>query len=186
MCNPPRAPYDAAKKLYDSRVALQKQGALAQRQVDETQLQMVQAQTQLDTAQQHLKSLNGVGRQEAIRAAQAQMNAAKAHAETSAVQLSYARIVSPINGVVADRVRLSGRDGERRHAHDFHRRYFPGSRGRECAGERSRVHQGWPAGSRRWARGRYSRHGDRGQSGGQRQCHHGGSLGRRSRIQASG
>ncbi len=95
--------YDAAKKLYDSRVALQKEGALAQRQVDETRLQMVQAQTQLETAQQHLKSLNGVGRQEAIRNAQAQMNAAKAHADTLNVQLSYARITSPISGVVSDR-----------------------------------------------------------------------------------
>jgi RND family efflux transporter MFP subunit len=64
---------------------------------------MVQAQTQLDTAQQHLKSLNGVGRQEAIRGAQAQMNAAKAHVDTLGVQVSYARILSPINGVVADR-----------------------------------------------------------------------------------
>ena len=95
--------FDAAKKLYDSRVALQKEGALAQRQVDETQLQMVQAQTQLETAQQHLKSLNGVGRQEAIRAAQAQMDAAQAHQNALAVQLSYARVLSPISGVVADR-----------------------------------------------------------------------------------
>ena len=100
--------FDAAKKLYDSRVALQKEGALAQRQVDETRLQMVQAQTQLETAQQHLKSLNGVGRQEAIRAAQAQMNAAKAHVDTLAVQLSYARILSPISGVVADRPVYAG------------------------------------------------------------------------------
>jgi multidrug efflux pump subunit AcrA (membrane-fusion protein) len=95
--------FDAAKKLYDSRAALQKEGALAQKQVDETKLQMVQAQTQLETAQQHLKSLNGVGRQEAIRTAQAQMDAAKAHQETLAVQLSYARVVSPISGVVAER-----------------------------------------------------------------------------------
>lgn len=95
--------FDAAKKLYNSRVALQKEGALAQRQVDETQLQMVQAQTQLETAQSHLKSLNGVGRQQAIRAAQAQMDAAKSHEDALAVQLSYARIVSPINGVVAER-----------------------------------------------------------------------------------
>ena len=95
--------FDAAKKLYDSRVALQKEGALAQKQVDETRLQMVQAQTQLETAQQHLKSLNGVGRQEAIRSAQAQMDAAKAHQDALAVQLSYARVLSPINGVVADR-----------------------------------------------------------------------------------
>lgn len=95
--------FDAAKKLYDSRVALQKEGALAQKQVDETKLQMVQAQTQLETAQQHLKSLNGVGRQQAIKGAQAQMNAAKAHADTLGVQLSYARILSPISGIVSDR-----------------------------------------------------------------------------------
>jgi HlyD family secretion protein len=100
--------FDAAKKLYDTRVGLQKEGALAQKQVDETKLQMVQAQTQLETAQQHLKSLNGVGRQEAIRAAQAQMNAAKAHADSAGVQLSYARVLSPINGVVADRAVYPG------------------------------------------------------------------------------
>ena len=100
--------FDAAKKLYDSRVALEKEGALAQKQVDETRLQMVQAQTQLETAEQHLKSLNGVGRQETIRGAQAQMDAAKAHADTAAVQVSYARVVSPISGVVSDRAVSAG------------------------------------------------------------------------------
>jgi HlyD family secretion protein len=95
--------FDAAKKLYDSRVALEKEGALAQKQVDETRLQMVQAQTQLETAQQHLKSLNGVSRQEAVKGAQAQANAAKAHMDALQVQLSYARVLSPINGVVAER-----------------------------------------------------------------------------------
>ena len=95
--------FDAAKKLYDSRVALEKEGALAQKQVDETRLQMVQAQTQLETAQQHLKSLNGVARQEAVKGAKAQMDAAKAHADALDVQVSYARILSPINGVVAER-----------------------------------------------------------------------------------
>jgi HlyD family secretion protein len=100
--------FDAAKKLYDSRVALQKEGALAQKQVDETRLQMVQAQTQLETAQQHLRSLNSVSRQEAVKGAQAQANAAKAHADTLGVQLSYARILSPINGIVADRPANAG------------------------------------------------------------------------------
>ena len=100
--------FDAAKKLYDSRVALAKEGALAQKQVDETRLQMVQAQTQLETAQQHLKSLNGVSRQEAVKGAQAQMNAAKAHMDALQVQLSYARVLSPINGVVSDRPVYAG------------------------------------------------------------------------------
>src|SRR5580692_3286659 len=37
---------DAAKKVYDSRAALQKEGALPQKMVDDARLAMVQAQTQ--------------------------------------------------------------------------------------------------------------------------------------------
>jgi HlyD family secretion protein len=95
--------FDAAKKLYDSRVALQKEGALAQKLVDDVRLAMVQAQIQLETAQRHLESLNQVSQREAIRSAQAQVNAAKAHYDNAAVQLTYAQIRSPIAGVVADR-----------------------------------------------------------------------------------
>jgi len=47
--------------------------------------------------------LNQVGQRETVRGATAQMNAAKARYESAAVQLSYAQIRSPINGVVADR-----------------------------------------------------------------------------------
>jgi len=94
---------DAAKKLYDNRVALQKEGALAQKLVDDAKVTMVQAQSQVETAQRHLDSLNQVSQREAIRSAQAQVNAAKAHFENASVQLSYAKIVSPISGVVADR-----------------------------------------------------------------------------------
>jgi HlyD family secretion protein len=95
--------FDAAKKLYDNRVELQRQGALAQKLVDDARVAMVQAQSQLETTQRHLQALDQVSQREAIRAAQAQMDAAKAHHDNAAVQLSYARIVSPINGVVADR-----------------------------------------------------------------------------------
>jgi multidrug efflux pump subunit AcrA (membrane-fusion protein) len=95
--------FDAAKKLYDNRVELQREGALAQKLVDDAKVAMVQAQSQLQTAQRHLESLSQVGQRESIRAAQAQVDAAKAHYDNAAVQLSYARIVSPISGVVADR-----------------------------------------------------------------------------------
>jgi multidrug efflux pump subunit AcrA (membrane-fusion protein) len=95
--------FDAAKKLYDNRVELQRQGALAQKLVDDAKVAMVQAQSQLQTAQHHLDTLNQVSQREAVHAAQAQMDAAKAHYENAAAQLSYARITSPINGVVADR-----------------------------------------------------------------------------------
>jgi multidrug efflux pump subunit AcrA (membrane-fusion protein) len=93
--------FDAAKKVYDNRAALQREGALAQKLVDDAKLAVVQAQTQLDTSQRHLETLNQVSQRETIRGAQAQVNAAKAHYENAVVQQSYAKIVSPINGVVA-------------------------------------------------------------------------------------
>jgi multidrug efflux pump subunit AcrA (membrane-fusion protein) len=99
---------EAAKKVYDSRVALQKEGALAQKLVDDAKVALVQAQAQLETAQRHLEALNQVSQRESIRGAQAQMNAAKAHYENSAVQLTYAQIRSPIAGVVSDRMVYPG------------------------------------------------------------------------------
>src|SRR5579862_5379204 len=95
--------FDAAKKLYDNRVELQKQGALAQKLVDDARVAMVQAQSQLDTAQRHLQSVRQVTGTEQVRAAQAQVNAAKAHYDSAAVQVAYAEVRSPISGIVSDR-----------------------------------------------------------------------------------
>ncbi len=94
---------DAAKKLYDNRIDLQKQGALAQKLVDDARVAMVQAQSQLDTAQRHLQSVRQVTGSEQQKAAQAQVDAAKAHYSSAAVQVVYAEVRSPINGIVADR-----------------------------------------------------------------------------------
>jgi HlyD family secretion protein len=99
---------EAAQKVYDSRVALQKQGALAQRQVDDEKVVLVQAQTAYDNAKKHLDTLNSVGQAEQIRGAQAQVAAAKAHYENSQVQESYGKIVSQISGIVADRPVYAG------------------------------------------------------------------------------
>ena len=65
---------------------------------------MVQAQSQLETAQAASGSAEP-GEPEASRSAarRRRSNAAKAHYENAAVQLSYAKLVSPITGVVADR-----------------------------------------------------------------------------------
>jgi multidrug efflux pump subunit AcrA (membrane-fusion protein) len=95
--------YDAAKKVYDSRVALQKEGALAQRLVDDAGVSLAQAQSALNTAKQHLTTLDTVGQREQIRGAEANVAATKAHYDNSEVQLSYGKITSPISGVVADR-----------------------------------------------------------------------------------
>jgi RND family efflux transporter MFP subunit len=95
--------FDAAQKVYDSRVVLQKEGALAQRLVDDAGVSLAQAQSALNTAKQHLTTLDTVGQREQIRGAEANVAATKAHYENSEVQLSYGKITSPISGVVSDR-----------------------------------------------------------------------------------
>jgi HlyD family secretion protein len=94
---------DAAKKLYENRVELQKQGALAQKLVDDARVSLAQAQSALDTARSHQQSQQRVGAAEQIKGAQAQAAAAKAHYDSAAVQAGYAEIRSPITGIVSDR-----------------------------------------------------------------------------------
>lgn len=94
---------DAARTLYDNRVSLLRQGAIAQKLVDDAKVALVQAQSQEATAAQHLQSLQTVGRPEQLKSAEAQMEAAKAHYESAAAQVSYSEVRSPIAGVVADR-----------------------------------------------------------------------------------
>lgn len=98
-----RQALDAAKKVYESRVELVKQGALAQKLADDARVLMVQAQGQFDTAQRHLQTLNAVGQREQARGMRAAIDAAKAHYENASVQTGYASVTSPISGIVADR-----------------------------------------------------------------------------------
>jgi HlyD family secretion protein len=94
---------DSAKKVLDSREKLFKDGALAGRQVDESRLAFVQAEGQYQAAEEHLKTLQGVGKEEQSKSAAAQVQTAKAHYESQEAQVAYSRVVSPITGVVADR-----------------------------------------------------------------------------------
>lgn len=98
-----RQAFEATKRVYESREALLREGALAQKLVDDAKVAMVQAKSQFETAQEHLRSFETVGQSEQLKSAQAQMDAAKAHYESAAAQLSYAEVRSPITGVVADR-----------------------------------------------------------------------------------
>jgi multidrug efflux pump subunit AcrA (membrane-fusion protein) len=95
--------YDAAKRVYESRVKLFRDGALAEKLVEDAKVAMVQAQSTLETARQHLASLKAVGQAAQLRAAKAQVNAAEAHYNSAEAQLSYTHIVSPISGIVAER-----------------------------------------------------------------------------------
>ena len=94
---------EAARKVYESRQQLYKEGALARKLVDDAQVAYVQARSQYETAQQHLEALESVAKQEQIKGAAAQVDAAKAHYMGSEAQLSYSEIRSPLNGVIADR-----------------------------------------------------------------------------------
>ncbi len=94
---------DAARRVYQNRVALVKEGALSQKLADDAKVALVQAQSQFETAQRHLESLRNVSEQQLIKSAQDQVDAAKAHWMGSQAQVSYSEIRSPISGVIADR-----------------------------------------------------------------------------------
>jgi multidrug efflux pump subunit AcrA (membrane-fusion protein) len=99
---------EAAKRALDAREGLFKEGALAQRQVDEARVTWAQANAQHLSAQEHLRVLQGVAKLEQVKSATAQQAAAKAHHETLQAQLGYAEIHSPIGGVIADRPLYAG------------------------------------------------------------------------------
>jgi RND family efflux transporter MFP subunit len=94
---------DAAQKLYESRQKLYREGALAQRLVDEAHVAYVQALTQSEDARKHLTALRSVSREEQAKSASAQLAAAKGHYEATQAELSYSEVRSPLTGVVTDR-----------------------------------------------------------------------------------
>lgn len=94
---------DAAKKVYDNRVVLVREGALAQKLADDAKVSLVQAQSQFDTAERHLEAVRNVSGAQQAKSAQGLLDAAKAHYASAQAQLSYAEIRSPIAGIVADR-----------------------------------------------------------------------------------
>jgi multidrug efflux pump subunit AcrA (membrane-fusion protein) len=99
---------EAARKVYESRVALFRQGALPQKLVDDAKVAMVSAQSQYDMAERHLESVQKVSERQQIASSQAQVDAARAHYASAEAQLSYAEIRSPINGVISDRPVYAG------------------------------------------------------------------------------
>src|ERR1019366_3274376 len=104
----PKQIEDAAKKLLDNREKLFQQGALARKLVDDAQVAWAQSHGSLLSAQEHLHALQSVGKQEQIKTATSQVDAARSHLQSSQAQVSYSRIVSPIAGVVADRPLYAG------------------------------------------------------------------------------
>jgi HlyD family secretion protein len=84
---------DAAQRLFDSRQSLFKQGAAAAKDVDDAAVALTQAKNQYELSQKQMD----------LKAAEGGLMAAKGKSVGAEAQLSYTRIVSPIDGVVTDR-----------------------------------------------------------------------------------
>jgi len=99
---------DAAQKVYDSRVELLNQGAIARKLVEDAKVALVQAQAASQNATRHLQILQNVSRTEQIVGSKAQVDAAQARKQNAQAQVSYTELTSPINGIVADRPLFPG------------------------------------------------------------------------------
>lgn len=99
---------DAQQKLYDNRQELFKQGAIAQKDVNDAFVALAQARNAYEIARKHVEDLQGFARDQEIKAAGAQRDVAKAHQQSAQAQLGYAKITSPIDGVVTDRPLFAG------------------------------------------------------------------------------
>jgi len=84
---------DSAQKLYDSRVALFKEGAVSAKDLDDATIALAAAKNTYELTQKQFD----------LKAAEAQLNAAKGDTANAEATFGYSKITSPINGVVTDR-----------------------------------------------------------------------------------
>jgi len=94
--------FDAAQAVFENRQRLFREGAIAEKDVNEARASMSAARTNNETAQKKLQDLQGFARDQELKAASAQRDAARGHFESAQAQLNYSRITSPIDGVVTD------------------------------------------------------------------------------------
>jgi multidrug efflux pump subunit AcrA (membrane-fusion protein) len=93
---------DAAQAVFDNRTRLHREGAIAQKDVNDSQAALSQARSTYETARKKADDLQGFTRDQELKAATAQREQAKGRNESAQAQLSYSRITSPIDGVVTD------------------------------------------------------------------------------------
>lgn len=92
----------AAQSVFENRQRLFREGAIAQKDVNDAQVAFSQARTQSETARKHLENLQSFARDQELKAAVAQRDAARGRSESAQAQLTYSRLTSPIDGVVTD------------------------------------------------------------------------------------
>jgi len=97
-----KAALDAEQKVYESRQKLYQEGALPRKDFDQAAVSLTQAQNQYTLARKHLESLQSFGQSQEVKAVEGQLTAAKGRYQGAQAQLSYTKIRSPIDGVVAD------------------------------------------------------------------------------------
>jgi len=89
---------DAQQKLYDSRQALYKEGAVSAKDVEDANVALTQARNVYELEQKEAD----------LKVAQAQVNIAKGDMANAEAQVNYTKITSPIDGVVTDRPFYTG------------------------------------------------------------------------------
>jgi multidrug efflux pump subunit AcrA (membrane-fusion protein) len=93
---------DAAQAVFESRQRLYREGAIAQKDVNDAQSALSQARGAYETAQKKADDLRGFARDQELKAAAAQREQARGRHDAAQAQLGYSRITSPIDGVVTD------------------------------------------------------------------------------------
>jgi multidrug efflux pump subunit AcrA (membrane-fusion protein) len=94
--------FDAQQSVYDNRQRLFGEGAIAEKDVNDARAALSQARSAYEQAQHKLHDLQGFARDQELKAAAAQRDAAKGHFESAQAQLNYSRLTSPIDGIVTD------------------------------------------------------------------------------------
>ena len=89
---------DSAQKFYDGRVILLKEGAVSAKDLDDASIALSQAKNTYELTQ----------KQYDMKVAEGGLSAAKGDTANADAQLSYTKIISPINGVVTDRAFYPG------------------------------------------------------------------------------
>jgi HlyD family secretion protein len=98
-----KSAFEAQEKIYISRKELFQKGAIPRRDLDAAEVAFVAARSQNEQTQKQLADLERVGKEQALKSAQAQKLSAEGKYLGAKAQLSYSEIRSPIDGVVTDR-----------------------------------------------------------------------------------
>ena len=98
-----KSAFEAQEKIYISRKELFQKGAIPRRDLDAAEVAFVAARSQNEQTQKQLADLQRVGKDQALKSAQAQKLSAEGKYLGAKAQLSYSEIRSPIDGVVTDR-----------------------------------------------------------------------------------